>query len=130
MDRNIIREIIIKISNIKCGESILIDDLHKDYSDIDENEFLSIISKLATRYIIRIDGRYSMDCYALEKYNKIVGLEREGFEVLDAICNDKIWAMTEKFLKDNDYDNFSFFTAVSVAKKFVEREIESIIKNN
>ena len=36
--------------------------------------------------------------------------------------------MTEKFLKDNDYDNFSFFSAVEVAKKIIEREIDSIIK--
>ncbi len=57
-----------------------------------------------------------------------MGLEREGYAAIDAICNDKIWSMTEKFLKDNDYDNFSFFSAVEVAKKIIEREIDSIIK--
>ena len=55
-------------------------------------------------------------------------LKKESVSAIDAICNDKIWSMTEKFLKDNDYDNFSFFSAVEVAKKIVEREIDSIIK--
>lgn len=128
MDRNIIRSILLRIGDIKCNSSILIDDLHKEYPDISEDEFISIMSGLATRYVIRIDGKYSMDCYSLEKYNKIVGLEREGYEAIDAVRNDKIWAMTEKFLDDNGYDDFSFFTAVNVAKKIVEREIDKIIK--
>lgn len=129
MDRNKIRELLIRIGKIKCNESILIDDLHKEFPEVNEEEFLSMISTLATRYIIRIDGRYSMDCYTLEKYNKIIGLEREGYTTLDAISSDKIWALTEKFMDEHDFNNFSFFTAIEVAKKFVEKEIESILKD-
>lgn len=128
MDRNEVRKLLIRIGQIKCNQGILIDDLHKEFENINEDEFLTILSGLATRYVIRIDGKYSMDCFTLEKYNKIVGLEREEYAAIDAICNDKIWSMTEKFLKDNDYDNFSFFSAVEVAKKIIEREIDSIIK--
>ena len=128
MDRNEVRKLLIRIEQIKCNQGILIDDLHTEFENINEEEFLTILSGLAIRYAIRIDGKYSMDCFTLEKYNKIMGLEREGYAAIDAICNDKIWSMTEKFLKDNDYDNFSFFSAVEVAKKIVEREIDSIIK--
>ena len=78
-----------QIGQIKCNQGILIDDLHKEFENINEDEFLTILSGLATRYVIRIDGKYSMDCFTLEKYNKIMGLEREGYAAIDAICNDK-----------------------------------------
>lgn len=130
MDRNTVRNILIRIGSLKNGELLLIDDLHKDFKDVAEDDLLTIVSKLATRYIIRIDGRYSMDCYALEKYNKIAGLEREGFDALDAVCNDKIWKMTEEFIDDKNLGDVSFITAIEIAKKFLQREIDSILKEN
>lgn len=128
MDRNIIRKILLRIDKLKCGEAILINDLNKEFPDIEEDAFLTIISKLAVRYYIRIDSKYSHDCYILEKYNKIIGLEREGLEALDCLRNDKIWSKVEEYFIEQDYEDFSIFTAVIFAKEIIKKEAEKMVK--
>lgn len=77
MDRNEVRKLLIRIGQIKCNQGILIDDLHKEFENINEDEFLTILSGLATRYVIRIDGKYSMDCFTLENIIKLWGLKEK-----------------------------------------------------
>ena len=48
MDRNEVRKLLIRIGQIKCNQGILIDDLHKEFENINEDEFLTILSGLAT----------------------------------------------------------------------------------
>jgi len=54
---------------------------------------------------------------------------REGYEDIDAIKNDKIWSKVEKCLQENEYDDFSIFSAITLAKKIIEKEFEKIIEN-
>lgn len=128
MNRNIIRAILLRINELKGNESILIDDLSKEFPTLNINELLKIISMLASHYYIKIDGKFSHECYKLEKYNKIVGLDRDGYEAIDIIQNDKIWGMVENYLKENGYDDFSIFMAVSLAKKIIEKEFDRILE--
>lgn len=129
MDRNTARLVLIKIGTFKNGESILIDDLAKDFPNSNLDELLQIIIEFSSRNYVRIDGKYGFECYNLEKYNKIVGLDREGYEAIDAIRNDKIWNRVQKYLQDNEYDDFSIFSAITLAKKIVEKEFDKIIEN-
>lgn len=127
VDRNIARSILLRIDKIKVGESILIGDLRNEFSNVDPEDFLSIIAKLTARYYIRIDGKYSHDCYSIEKYNKIVGLDREGLEAIDYIKNEKIWAKLEDFLNKNNYNDFTIFNAIEFAKEMMKKEFENIL---
>ena len=96
MDRNIARDVLLRIDKIKVGESILIEDLKSEFPAVELDDFLTIICKFAIRYYIRIDGKFSHDCHTIERYNKIIGLDREGMEVVDYIRNQKIWNKLEK----------------------------------
>jgi len=58
---------------------------------------LRIIIALSTRNYVRIDGKYGFECFNFEKYNKIVGLDRDGYETVDAIRNEKIWNKVENY---------------------------------
>lgn len=126
MNLNLVRSVLLRLDKMKVGESILIDDLNKEFPNFDSNEFLTFISKLATRYYIRIDGKYSHECYNIEKYNKILCLDREGLEAIDYIKNDKIWEQAETYLNTNGYNDFTIFTAVELCKKIVNKKFESI----
>lgn len=127
MNRNLARLILLKVEKLKSGESILIDDLAKDFSNSNLDELLQIIIAFSSRNYIKIDGKYGFECYSLEKYNKIIGLDREGYEAVDVIRNEKIWSKIEKCLKENEYDDFSIFSAVTLAKKMVEKEFDSML---
>lgn len=129
MDRNTARLILFKIQTLKSGQSILIDDLAKDFPSTNLDELLQIIIAFSTRNYVRIDGRYGFECYNLEKYNKIVGLDKEGYEAIDAIRNDKIWNKVEKYLQENEYEDFSIFSAITLAKKIIEKEFDKIVEN-
>lgn len=129
MDRNTARLILIKIQTLKSGQSILIDDLAKDFPNSNLDELLKIVIAFASRNYIRVDGKYGFECYNLEKYNKIVGLDREGYEAFDVIRNDKIWNKVEKYLQENEYNDFSIFSAITLAKKIIEKEFDKIIGN-
>lgn len=117
MNRNIARLILIRVESLNSTESILVDELSKEFSSVSLDELLKIVIAFSVRNYIRIDGRYGFECYNLEKYNKIVGLDRDGYEALDAIRNEKIWNKVENYLKDNEYDDFSIFSAITLAKK-------------
>lgn len=106
----------------------MIGDLAGEFKDVKKDEFVKIISSLAGRYMINIEGKYAMDANKIDEYSKIIGLERNGYEALDFIRNDKIWNATEELIKNNGYDNFSFFTALIIAKKILKREIKRIVK--
>lgn len=127
MNRNLARLILLRVEKLKSGESILIDDLGKDFPNSNLDELLQIIIALSSRNYIRIDGRYGFECYNLEKYNKIIGLDKEGYEAIDVIRNDKIWNKAEKCLKENEYDDFSIFSAITLAKKIVEKEFDNML---
>lgn len=127
MDRNIARSLLLKLAELKSGQSILIDDLAKEFPDLSFDEFLKMVISLSTRNYVRIDGKYGFECYNLEKYNKIVGLDREGYEAVDVIRNKKIWDKVEKCLNENGYSDFSIFSAISLAKKIVEKELDKLI---
>ena len=127
MDKNIIRKLLLEINGMKYGESIMIDDLHKKFSEIDETDFLGVISKLTLRYYIRIDGKFSHECFNLEKYNKIIGLDKEGLEAIDYIKSEKIWSRVEKLLNDNDYDDCSIFVAIKFAKELINNDFKFIL---
>lgn len=128
MNRNLARDILIRVDELKCGEAIMIGDLAGEFKDIKKDEFVKIISSLAGRYMLNIEGKYAMDANKIDEYSKITGLERNGYEALDFIRNDKIWNATEELIKNNGYDNFSFFTALKIAKKVLKREIKRIVK--
>lgn len=127
MDRNTARLVLLKTQN---HQSIMIDDFAKDIINSSLDEVLQIVIAFSTRNYIRIEGKYGFDCYNLEKYNKIVGLDREGYEAIDAIKNDKIWNKVEKCLQENEYSDFSIFSAITLAKKIVEKEFDKIIENS
>lgn len=129
MDLNLVRNVLLRIDEIKVGQSVLIDDLNKEFPSLNSDDFLTLISKLASRYYVRIDGKWSHECYNLEKYNKILGLDREGLEAIDCIKNDKIWEKVQNYLNENEYNNFTIFTAVELSKKIIYREFENIINN-
>ena len=129
MDLNTVREILLEIDKIGIGESIQIDELAKNFPNIKIEDILLIISRLASRYYVRIDGKYSHECYNIEKYNRILGLERDGLEAIDYIKNDKIWSKVQMCLNDNGYNDFSIFTAVELAKEIVKREFTNILNN-
>lgn len=128
MDRNKARLVLLRIEKLEVGESILIEDLNNEFPDIELNELLRIISGFAIRYFVRIDGIYGYECHKIEKYNKIVGFDRDGHEAVDAIRNDKIWNMVEKYLEENEYNDFSIFTAIALAKKMIEKEFDRILE--
>lgn len=127
MNRDIARLILIKIGSLKSGESILIDDLSKEFPNTSLDEILKIVIAFAVRNYVRIDGKYGFESYNIEKYNKVVCLDRDGYEALDAIKNDKIWNKVQKYLNDNDYNDFSIFSAVLLAKKIIEKEFDKIL---
>lgn len=127
MDRNTARLVLLQIEKIKSGHSMLIDDLAKKFPDLDFDELLQIIIALSTRNYVRIDGKYGFECFNLEKYNKILGLDREGYEAVDAIKNEKIWNKVENFLQENEYNDFSIFSAITLAKKIVKKEFDKIL---
>lgn len=127
MNRDLARLVLLRVGNLKGGESILIDDLVKEFPNSNLGELLQIIIAFSSRNYIRIDGKYTFECYNLEKYNKIVGLDKEGYEAVDAIRNDKIWNKVEKCLKDNEYDDFSIFSAITLAKKIIEKEFDNMM---
>lgn len=129
MDRNIVRRILLRIDELKAGESILVDDLNKEFPEVKTEEFLTIISGLVARCYIHIDGKFAHEYSSVEKYNKITGLDRDGLEVIDYIRNEKIWSIVERTLNENGYSDFSIFTAIDYAKKIVNSEFERIIKN-
>lgn len=129
MNRNIARLILIRVESLNSTESILVDELSKEFSSVSLDELLKIVIAFSVRNYIRIDGRYGFECYNLEKYNKIVGLDRDGYEALDAIRNEKIWNKVENYLKDNEYDDFSIFSAITLAKKIIEKEFDKILEN-
>lgn len=127
MDRNIARDVLLRIGKMKVGESILIEDLKNEFPNVDFDKFLTIISWFAIRYYIRIDGRYAHDCQTIERYNKIIGLEREGMEAIDYIKNEKIWNKLEKCLSENGYEDFSIFNSVGLAKEMIKKEFEALL---
>ena len=124
MDRNLARDILLRIDKINVGESILIDDLNKEFPDVDANKFLNIISRLVAKYYVRLDGKFSYELYGIEKYNKIIGLDRDGFEAIDYIKNDRLWSKLEHYLEENGYNDFSIFNVVEISKQLLEKEIE------
>lgn len=126
MDINIVRNILLKIEKLKVGETVLIDELNKEFSNISLDDLLMIICRLASRRYIRIDGKYSHECYYLEKYNKVSGLDMDGLEAIGYVKNDKIWNKVLNILNDNDY-NFNFFVAVDFAKKIVNKELDDLL---
>ena len=127
MNLSLVRNVLLRIDKIKVGESILIDDLNKEFSNINSDDFLTLISKLALRYYVKIDGKWSNECYNLEKYNKILGLDRDGLEAIDYIKNDKIWEKAQNYLNANDYNDFTIFTVVELSKKIINKEFENIL---
>lgn len=127
MNRNTARLVLLHIEKLKSGQSILIDDLVRYFPNSNLDELLKIITTFSIRNYVRIDGKYGFECYNLEKYNKIVGLDREGYEAIDVIRNDKIWNKVEKCLKENEYDDFSIFGAITLARKIVEKEFDKMI---
>ncbi len=127
MNRNTARLILLQIEKLKSGQSILIDDLAKNFSNLNLDELLQIIKAFSTQNYIKIDGKYGFECYNLEKYNKILGLDREGYEAVDVIRNEKIWSKVESYLQENEYNDFSIFGAIKLAKKIVEKEFDKIL---
>ena len=127
MNLNLIRNVLLKIDKMKVGESILIDDLNKEFENISSDDFLTLISKLASRYYVRIDGKWSHELYNLEKYNKILGLDKDGLEAIDYIKNNKIWEKVQNYLNENDYNDFTIFTVVELSKKIINKEFENIL---
>ena len=67
MNLNLVRNILLRLDKMKVGESILIDDLNKEFENVNSDDFLTLISKLASRYYLRIDGKWSHELYNLEK---------------------------------------------------------------
>ena len=63
MNLSLVRNVLLRIDKMKAGESILIDDLNKEFPNINSDDFLTLIMKLASRYYVRIDSRYAFDCY-------------------------------------------------------------------
>ena len=129
MNLDLVRNVLLRIDKMKVGESMLIDDLNKEFPNFDSNEFLTLIFKLASRYYVRIDGKYAHDCFNIEKYNKISGLERDGLEAIDYIKNDKIWEKVKNYLNQNGYTYFTIFTVVELSKKIIHKEFENILDN-
>ena len=129
MDRNIARDILLRIGKMKVGESILIEDLKSEFPAVELDDFLTIICKFAIKYYIRIDGKFSHDCHTIERYNKIIGLDREGMEAVDYIRNQKIWNKLEKCLSENGYEDFSIFNSVELAKEIIKKEFEALLSN-
>ena len=125
MDLNLVRNILLRIAKMKVGESILIEDLNKEFENVNSIDLLTLISKLASRYYVRIDSKWSHECYNLEKYNKILGLDKDGIDAIDYIRNEKIWNKVQNFLNENDYNDFEIFTVVELAKKIINKEFEN-----
>lgn len=122
-DINLIRNILLRIESLKIGNPILIEDLAKEFN-LSTDEALSIISKLAVTFFVKLEGKNYFESYNIEKYTKIVGLDREGIGAVSAIKSDKIWKKTEEYLKEYD---FSIFTAIDFSKKIEERELNKIL---
>lgn len=127
MDLNLVRNVLLRIEKMKVGESLLIDELNKEFENINSDEFLTLICKLSLKYYIKVDGKWGNECYNLEKYNKILGLDKEGLEVIDYIKNDKLWEKVQNYLNQNSYTDFSIFTAIELSKKIINKEIENTI---
>lgn len=125
-NRNTIRKIILEAGNLPVGEMISIENLSLKFPDLKQDDLIKIIIELAVRYYVKIDGKYPHECQILEKYNKISGLERDGYDAIDAIKTDKIWQKVENALID--YPDFSVFMAVALAKKIIEKELEKLSK--
>lgn len=123
-NRNTIRKIILEAGNLPAGEMISIENLSLKFPDVKQDDLIKMIIELAIRYYIKIDGKYPHECQMLEKYNKISGLERDGYEAIDAIKTDKIWQKVENALIY--YPDFSIFMAVSLAKKIIDKELEKL----
>ncbi|MBQ4634007.1 MAG: hypothetical protein IJB71_01515 [Bacilli bacterium] len=124
MDLNLVRNVLLRIDKMKVGESILIDELNKEFPNLNTDEFLTLICKLALRYYVRVDGKWSNECFSLEKYNKILGLDKEGLEAIDFIKNDIIWEKVINFLEENNYRDLSIFVVADLAKKMINKEFE------
>lgn len=129
MNLDLVRNVLLRIDEMKVGQTIIIDDLNKEFQQINSEDFLTLISKLILRYYIRVDGKWSHECYNLEKYNKLLGLDKDGLEAIDYLKNDKVWNKVQNYLTQNEYDNFTIFTAVELAKKIVNKEFDNIINN-
>ena len=127
MDLNLVRNVLLRIDKMKVGESILIDELNKEFENVNSIDFLTLISKLASRYYVRIDSKWSHECYNLERYNKILGLDKDGLEAIDYIRNDKIWEKVQNYLNENDYNDFAIFTVVELSKKIINKDFENIL---
>ncbi len=72
MNRNLARDILIKIDELKCGEAIMIGDLADEFKNIKKDVFVKIISSLALRYMINIESKYAMDANKIDEYSKII----------------------------------------------------------
>lgn len=124
-NRNLARDILLRIEKLTRGKSIIVDDLVKEFTDLSSDEILPIISDFAVTGFIMVDGIYNFN--AIEKYHKITGIGAFNYEGIDAIRSDKIWQMVENCLKE--YNDVSIFTAINLAKKIVEKEFDNILKN-
>lgn len=127
MNLSLVRNVLLRVDKMKAGESILIDDLNKEFPNINSDDFLTLIMKLASRYYVRIDSRYAFECYNIEKYNKIIGLDKDGLEAIDYIKNDKIWEEVLTYLTENGYDDFTIFSAINLSKKLIDKKFENIL---
>lgn len=127
-NRNLARNILLDIDKLKSGESLIIEDLSKKYKDVPIQEIITIVSRLSGTYYIKIEGKFAHDCSTLDRYSKIIGLDREGCEAVDIIKNDKIWRKVEEKL--SDYEEFSIITAISLAKKIVDKLLTDMSKEN
>lgn len=128
MNYNLERKILIRISDLNVGQTISIEELYQDFQEVSLEDFISLIVKLSIRYYIMIEGKYSMECYKLEKYHKIIGLDRGGVEIIDYLKNEKIWNKVDNYLRENDYQDLPISLAFEFAKEVLKKEFNNILK--